>query len=100
MIPKILLLIKQIRSRTPQIDDLRTPIPILLQSCTLEAIKSIRDPLPTANHTLVLVVAERAFVADANEGCGAHVGVADGAFAIAFVAESPYRYTGCFAAHY
>ena len=99
MVPKILLLIKQIRPRTPQIDNLRTPISIFLKPRTLKAIKSIRDPLSTANHALVLVVAERAFVADADEGCGADVGVANGAFAVAFVAQAAYGYAGCFAAH-
>ena len=45
MIPKILLLVKEIRPRTAQVDDLRTPIPILLQPRTLEAVKGVRDAL-------------------------------------------------------
>jgi hypothetical protein len=100
MIPKILLLVKQIRPRTAQIDNLRTPIPILLQPRTLEAVESVRYPLATANNTFVLVVTEGAFVADANEGCRSDVGVADGAFAIAFVAKTSHGYAGLFAAHY
>jgi hypothetical protein len=100
MIPKILLLIKQIRPRTAQIDDLRTPITILLQSRTLEAVERIRYPFATADDALVLVVAEGAFVADADEGGGAHVGVADGAFAVAFIAEAADGYAGGFAAHH
>ena len=65
MIPKILLLIKQIRPTTPQINNLRTPIPILLQPRALEAIKSVADAFAAAYNAFVLVVAERALVADA-----------------------------------
>ena len=125
MIPEILLLVKQIRPRTPQVDNLRTPIPILLQPCTLEAVESVRDALfpnhtvslfvfnnspsqvskreaylATAHDALVLVVAKGAFVADADEGRGAHVAVADGAFAVAFVAEAADGDAGLLAAHY
>lgn len=100
MIPKILLLIKQIRPRTPQINNLRTPIPILLQPRTLKAIERIRDPLATAHSAFILVIAKGAFVADPDEGGGTDVGVADGAFAVAFVAETTYADAGLFAAHY
>jgi hypothetical protein len=100
MIPKILLLIKQIRPATPQIDNLRTPIPILLQPRTLETIESVRDAFPTAHDALVLVVAEAALVADAREGRGAHVRVAHGAFAVAFVAQAADGDAGLLPAHY
>jgi len=100
MIPEILLLIKQIRPRTPQINNLRTAIPILLQPCTLKAIKRIRNTLTTANHAFILIVPEAALVADADEGGGADVGVADGAFAVAFVAEAADGDAGLLAAHY
>ena len=42
--------------------------------------------LAAAHDTLVLVVAEGAFVADSYEGGWANVGVADWTFAVAFVA--------------
>lgn len=100
MIPKILLLIKQIRPRTAQINNLRTSIPILLQSRTLETIKRIRDTLASAHNAFVLVVAEGAFVANSDEGSGTDVGVADGTFAVAFVAEPADGDAGGFAAHY
>ena len=100
MIPKILLLVKQIRPRTPQIDDLRTPIAILFQPGALKAVERIRDALPTAHDAFVLVVAEGTFVADADEGRGADVAIADGAFTVAFVAETSDGDTGLFAAHY
>jgi hypothetical protein len=45
MIPEILLLVEQIRPRTTQIDDLGTPISILLKPCTFEAVESVRDAL-------------------------------------------------------
>ena len=41
VIPEILLLVEQIRPRTTQVDDLRTPVPILLQARTLEAIEGV-----------------------------------------------------------
>ena len=45
MIPKILLLVKQIRPRTAQIDNLRAPVPILFQPRALEAVEGVRDAL-------------------------------------------------------
>lgn len=99
LIPKILLLIKQIGPRTTQVDNLGAPIAILLQTRTLKAVKGVTDPLPTTHDAFVLVVAERAFVAHAYEGGWANVGVADGAFAIAFVAETADGDAGLFAAH-
>lgn len=100
MIPEILFLVKQIRPRTPQIDDFRTPVAILFQPGALKAVERIRDALPATHDAFVLVVAEGTFVADADEGCGADVAIADGAFAVAFVAETPDGDAGLFAAHY
>lgn len=100
MISEVLLLVKQIRPRTSQIDDLRTAIAILFQPRALKAVKCVRDTFAAAHDAFVLVVAERALVADAHQGCGPHVGVADGAFAIAFVAEAANAYAASFAAHY
>lgn len=99
MIPKILLLIKQIRPTASQIDNLRTAIPILLQPRTFEAVEGVRYAFSTADDAFVLVVAEAAFVADADKGRRAHVGVADGAFAVAFVAEAADGYARLLAAH-
>ena len=100
MIPEVLFLVEQICPRTAQIDNLGAPVPVLLQPCTFEAVESVRDTLATANDALVLVVAEGAFVADADEGCRSDVGVADWAFAIAFIAEAAHSYAGLLAAHY
>ena len=100
MIPKILLLVEQIRPRAPQIDDLRTPVPILLQARTLEAVEGGADALAAAHDALVLVVAEGALVADARQGRGPHVRVADGALAVAFVAEAADVDARQFAAHH
>ena len=91
---------EQISPRTPQIDNLRTPIPILLQARTLEAVEGVADPFAAAHDAFVLVVAEGALVADAHEGGGTHVGVADGTFAVAFVAEAADGDAGLLAAHY
>ena len=86
MVPKALLLIKQIRPRAAQVNNLGTAIAILLEPSTLKTIEGVADALAAADDALVLVVAEGAFVADADEGGGAHVRVADGAFAVALVA--------------
>jgi len=99
MISKILFLIKQIRPRTPQINDLWTPITVLLESCAFEAIECVRNAFAAADYTLVLVVAEGALVADADEGCRPHIGIADGTFAITFVAETTDCYARLLAAH-
>jgi hypothetical protein len=45
MIPKILLLVEQIGPRTTQIDNLRTPITILLKPRAFEAVEGVRDTL-------------------------------------------------------
>ena len=50
MIPEILLLVEQIRPRTAQVNDFRTPVPVLLQSGTFETIESVRDPLSPHLH--------------------------------------------------
>lgn len=100
MIPKILLLVEQIRPRTAQIDDLRTPIPILLQSRTFETVKGVRDTLSATDNTFILVVAKGAFITDTDERCRAHVAIANGAFAVTFVAETTDCYAGLLTTHY
>lgn len=50
VIPKILLLVEQIRPRTAQVDNLWTPIPVLLQPRTLEAVESVGDTLSPHRH--------------------------------------------------
>lgn len=86
--------------RTPQIYNLRASITVLLQSRALKAVERVRDALAAAHNALVLVVSETALVTDAHEGRGPHVGIADGALAVALVAEPTYSYAGLFAAHY
>ena len=120
MIPEIFLLVEQIRSRTAQIDNLRTPIPIFLQPRTFETVESVRDalfPLPLASirppregreeaylsatdNTFILVVAKGAFVTDTDKCCGTHVAIADGAFAVTFVAETTDCYAWLLTTHY
>ena len=99
MVSEILLLIEQIRPTTPQIDNLRTPIPILLEPCALEAVEGVADALAAAHDALVLVVAEAALVADARQRRGAHVRVAHGALAVALVAQPADGDAGLLAAH-
>ena len=97
--PIRLLLIKQIRPRTTQIYNLGTPIAIFLETCTFEAVKGVADAFAAADDAFVLVVSKGALIADANESCGTDVGIADGAFAVTFVAEAADCYAGLFAAH-
>ena len=56
--------------------------------------------LSAAHDALVLVVAKGAFVADTDEGRRAHIAVADGALAVALVAETADGDAGLLAAHY
>lgn len=99
LIPETFLLIEQICSRTAQIDNLRTPVAVFLQSRAFKAIECITDSLTAAHNTLVLVVTEGAFVADTHEGSWAYVGITHGAFAIAFVTQAADGDTGLLAAH-
>lgn len=66
MIPKVLFLVEQVCPRTTQIYNLGAAVSVLFQTRAFEAVKGIRDSLATADNTLVLVVSERAFVADAD----------------------------------
>ena len=50
MIPEILFLVEEIRPRAAQVDNLRTPIPILLQPRTFETVESVRDALFPHSH--------------------------------------------------
>lgn len=100
MIPKTLLLIKQIRPRAPQIDNLRTPVSVLLQARALKAVERVADALAAAHDAFVLVVAEGALVADAHERRGPHVRVTHGTLAVALVAEAADRDARLLAAHY
>ena len=81
------LLIEQIRPTTAEVDDLGTPIAILLESHAAEAVESITDTLTAAHHAFILIISEAALVADACERRRSHVGVADWTLAIAFIAE-------------
>ncbi|GAB1210409.1 hypothetical protein APSETT445_009201 [Aspergillus pseudonomiae] len=69
------------------------------KSRTFKAVESITDSFATADDALVLVVTERALIADPNESRGAHVGIAHGAFAVTLVAQSADGDTRLLAAH-
>jgi hypothetical protein len=99
VIPEILLLVKQIRPGAAQVDDLRTAVPVLLQPGTLETVKRVGDAFAATYDTLVLIVAEAAFVADADQGRRPDVAIAYGAFAVALVAETSDGNAGLLATH-
>ena len=98
-IPEILLLVKQICPRRTQIDDFGTPIPILLQPRTLEAVKGVAYALTTTHNAFVLIIAEGALIADTREGCGPNVRIAGRTFAVAFFAQARDVDACLFAAH-
>lgn len=56
--------------------------------------------LSAAYHAFILIVAKGAFIADTDEGGGAHVAVTDRTFAVAFIAETTDGDAGLLAAHY
>lgn len=51
MIAEILLLVKEVRPRAAQVDNLRTPVPVLFQPRAFEAVERVRDALHTHTHT-------------------------------------------------
>lgn len=85
--------------RAAQIDNLGAAVTVLLEAGALEAVEGVGDALAAADDTLVLVVAEAALIADADEGGRADVGVADRALAVALVAEAADGDSGLFATH-
>jgi hypothetical protein len=99
LISEILLLVEQIGPRTTQIDDFGTAISIFLQARTFKAVESVWDSFTTTDDAFILIVTERAFIADASQGSRADVAVTDWAFAVAFIAEATEWDPGCFAAH-
>lgn len=99
MIPETFLLVEQVCSRTSQVYNLGATIAILLQPRAFKAVERITDSLAAADGTFVLVVAEGALIADTDEGGWAHVGVTDGAFAVAFVTQAADGDAGLLAAH-
>ena len=85
--------------RAPQVNNLGAAVAVLLEARALEAVEGVRDALAAADDALVLVVAEAALVADADERRRADVRVADGALAVALVAEAADGDAGLLAAH-
>jgi len=41
MIPEVLFLVEQVGSRRPQVYDLGAAVAVLLEACTLEAVKGV-----------------------------------------------------------
>jgi hypothetical protein len=95
-----LLLIKQIRPRTPQINNLRTAIPVPLQPRTICTVVCITYPNTTTDDAFSSRVAKSAFVADVDEGRWADVRVADWASGVVSFAEAAYADACLAAAHY
>lgn len=94
------LLVEQVGPGAAEVDNLGATVAVLFEARALEAVKGVRDALAAADDALVLVVSKRALVADADEGRGADVGVADGALAVTLVAEAADGDAGLLAAHY
>jgi len=45
VVPEVLLLVEEIRSRGTQVDDLGAPVAVLLKPSAFEAVESVRDTL-------------------------------------------------------
>ncbi len=86
MIPEILLLVKEICARRSEVDDLGASVAVLLQPGTLEAVEGVTDAFATTYDAFVLIVAERALIADANEGSRSDIAITHRTFTITFVA--------------
>lgn len=118
MISEILFLVEKIRSGRSKVDNFGTAVTVFLQPSAFEAVESVRytldfyvsdlfqqshDPrtdLSATDDALILIVAERAFIADTNECGWSDIAIAHWTFSIAFVAKSPYCYARLLAAHY
>ena len=99
MISKILLLVEQVGSTTPQIYNLWTPVSIFFQTRTFSTIECITNSFTTTYNTFVCIVSKRTFVADSHEGGWSNVGIAHWAFSVTFVTETADADAGGFAAH-
>jgi len=100
MIPKVFFLIEEIGPGAAEVDDLGAAVAVLLEARALEAVEGVADPLAAADDALVLVVAERALVADAHQRRRPHVAVAHRTLAIALVAQPSDRDPRLLAAHH
>jgi hypothetical protein len=85
--------------RTAEVYNFGAAVAVLLQAGALEAVEGVGDALAAADDALVLVVAEAALIADADEGGRPDVRVADRALAVALVAEAADGDAGLLAAH-
>ena len=95
----LLPLVKQVRLRAAQIDDLRAPISVLFHLCAFSTIIGIGNPRTAANHAPPLIRPIIALVADSNEGTGSDIRIAHHTFAVAFFAEAPDGDARLLAAH-
>lgn len=80
--------IEEICLRAPQIDNLGATISVLLLDGALLAVVGVGDAGAPADHAAPLVGAVVAFVTDAHQGAGTHVGVTDHTLAVTFLTQS------------
>jgi hypothetical protein len=83
-----------------QVDDLRTPIPVLLHLRALFAVVRIGNASASADDALAFVRTVIALIAQAHNIARPHVGVADHALPVALVAQAPNSNSALFAAHH
>merc|ERR1740133_452253 len=95
----LLPLVEQVRLRRAEVDNLRTAVPVFLLLCALLAVVCVRDPRPAADNAPSLVRPVVALVAYPHECAGPHVGVADGALAVALLTQPADRDPRLLAAH-
>lgn len=76
--------IEQVCLRAPQIDNLWATISILLLNGALFTIVGVRDSGTPTDHTPALVRSVVTLITYADQGAGAHVGIADHTLAVAW----------------
>jgi len=92
-------LVEQIRFRTAQVHDLRTPVSILLTLGALFTVERVTDPRAAADNASTLVTPVVALVTYLHQVLRPHITVADHALAVAFLAQPANGDSWLFAAH-
>jgi len=94
-----LALVEQICPRRTEIYNLWTTVSVFFEPRALVAVKGVRDALAATDDALSRIVSKRAFIAYPNERSRPHVGIADGTFSVAFVAQAADGDAGLLSTH-
>jgi len=98
--PQFTPFVEEVGTTGSEIDNLGATVAVLLQSRTLGAVVSVGYPWRATDDAPAAVGTKVAFVANADEGFGSDVGVADRTLSVALLAETADGNTGLPTAHY